>query len=46
MAYNFKDFDAQFPDDAACLASPTKLLTEWGTRFANLWRVVVTCWPA
>lgn len=20
MAYNFKDFDAQFPDDAACLA--------------------------
>jgi len=29
MSYNFKDFDAQFPDDAACLAFIFK------ARFAN-----------
>ena len=29
MSYNFKDFDAEFPDDAACLAFIFK------ARFAN-----------
>ena len=29
MSYNFKDFDAQFPDDAACLEFIFK------ARFAN-----------